>query len=82
MLDLRLRQARFGANPRVEENKAGMTKFLITGNASAGFSSLNNDSSNFGATFSPIFLWELSDKLMFESKRRGRNLVSIELQEG
>jgi diguanylate cyclase (GGDEF)-like protein len=27
-------------------------------------------------------LIERADKLMFESKRRGRNLVSLELQEG
>lgn len=46
----------------------GENKFVLTGNASATFSTINNNGSNFDATFYPIFLWHLTDNLMFEGE--------------
>jgi hypothetical protein len=46
----------------------GTTHFLLAGSASASFSSFTNAASNFGATFSPIFLWEINDRLLVESE--------------
>jgi hypothetical protein len=48
--------------------KPGSDRFTIAGGASASFSEFNHDSSNFTATFSPIFLWKLSDNLFFEGE--------------
>ncbi|MCB0656845.1 MAG: hypothetical protein KDC57_11950 [Saprospiraceae bacterium] len=46
----------------------GETKFLITGNAQATFST-NKDENQFGdLAFKPIFLWSLSDRLFIESE--------------
>jgi len=46
----------------------GDTKFVIAGSASSTFSTYSNTPSNFGATFAPIFLWQLNDKLLVESE--------------
>jgi hypothetical protein len=46
----------------------GENKFVLTGNASATFSTINHNGSNFDATFYPIFLWHLTDNLMFEGE--------------
>lgn len=46
----------------------GDTRFVIAGSASASFSTFSNTPSNFGATFAPIFLWQLNDKLLVESE--------------
>jgi hypothetical protein len=51
-----------------ESSRPGEDKFLLTGNASTTFTSAKNDSSNFSATFSPILLWNLSDRLSVESE--------------
>lgn len=52
----------------VEFVNPGSTRFVMAGSASASFNSLTNTASNFGATFSPIFLWELNEKLLVESE--------------
>ena len=47
----------------------GSTKFLMTGYGSAGFISQNNDGARqFGASFNPLFLWKVSDRLLFEGE--------------
>jgi hypothetical protein len=46
----------------------GDTRFVIAGSASSSFSTFSNTPSNFGATFAPIFLWQLNDKLLVESE--------------
>jgi hypothetical protein len=46
----------------------GDTRFVIAGSASSTFSTFSNTPSNFGATFAPIFLWQLNDKLLVESE--------------
>ena len=51
-----------------EEPALGTTKFLLAGWADGLFEARNGSVSNFSATFNPIFLWELSPKLLFESR--------------
>lgn len=48
----------------------GTTKMLLSGYGSAGFTSHNPETGNrgFSATFNPIFLWKMSDRLLFESE--------------
>ncbi len=48
--------------------RQGTTDFLVTGYAFAGFSSKEDNTSSFEAAFSPIFLWDLSDRLNFASE--------------
>jgi len=54
------------------DNKPSKTQFMVRGYGSASFSSLNNsgekESSFNTGTFAPIFLFKLSDKLMFEAE--------------
>lgn len=47
----------------------GTTKLLMAGYGSAGFTSgVNGPNRGFTATFNPIFLWKLSDRLLFEGE--------------
>ncbi|MBI3851195.1 MAG: hypothetical protein HY298_13115 [Verrucomicrobia bacterium] len=47
----------------------GSTKLLLAGYGTAGFTAQNNGGNNFfSATFNPIFLWKLSDRLLFEGE--------------
>jgi hypothetical protein len=46
----------------------GESKFHLAGSASATFISPNRDNSNFEATFSPILLWHLNDRMLFEAE--------------
>jgi len=68
----------------VEETKPGTTKFHIAGSASASFIAPQHGPANFSATFAPVFLWQLSDKLMFEGETEmelaedGTTLVNLE----
>lgn len=48
--------------------RPGNTNFLITGFFSTGYTNAENADSSFGASFSPIFLWTLNDKVFFESE--------------
>lgn len=50
------------------EPSLGTTKFLLAGFGTGTFEARNGSVSNFAATFNPIFLWELSPKLLFESR--------------
>jgi hypothetical protein len=51
-----------------EITRPGSTKFLLTGYGFAGFNSPRNGNSTFDAGFNPIFLWQLSDRLLFEGE--------------
>ena len=55
-------------NERVQQNSPGTTKFLLSGFASGGFTSKRGTDSLFSANFAPLFLWKLSDRLLFESE--------------
>ena len=46
----------------------GTTKFLIAGWAEGMFEARNGQVSTFSASFNPIFLWELTPKLLFDSR--------------
>ena len=46
----------------------GTTKQLLTGWAAAGFEDRKGENSTFTATFDPILLWKLSDRLFFEGE--------------
>ncbi len=47
----------------------GTSKFLLTGYGSAGFTAQDNGGDKFfSATFNPIFLWKMSDRLLFEGE--------------
>jgi hypothetical protein len=52
----------------LQEATLGTTKFHIAGFGVGMFEARNGSVSNFSATFNPIFLWELSPKLLFESR--------------
>ena len=52
----------------LEEPILGTTKFHIAGFGTGTFEARNGSVSNFSATFNPIFLWELTPKLLFESR--------------
>ncbi len=46
----------------------GETKFLLTGSAETTFTSARDAASNFSTVFEPLFLWHLSDKVLFEGE--------------
>jgi hypothetical protein len=47
----------------------GTTKFHLAGYGSAGFMAQNNGGDTlFSASFNPIFLWKMSDRLLFEGE--------------
>jgi len=50
------------------EGLLGTTKFLIAGWADGMFEARNGQVSTFSASFNPIFLWELTSKLLFDSR--------------
>ena len=58
------------ATPVVEPEgpMLGTTKFYIAGWAEGMFEARNARVSTFSASFNPIFLWELTPKLLFESR--------------
>ncbi|MHA3771353.1 hypothetical protein ACXR0O_07415 [Verrucomicrobiota bacterium sgz303538] len=67
-------------NTKVEELASlvhpGDNKLVISGNASATFAAGNHGDTGFGADFSPILLWQLNDKLLFEGE------LELELEDG
>lgn len=54
--------------------QAGTTRPLITGWADVGYADRKGDNSTFSASFNPILLWKLSDRLFFEAE------VELELE--
>src|SRR5205823_4123719 len=59
------------ASPPVVEAEGsllGTTKFLLAGWADGMFEARNGQASTFSASFDPIFLWELTPKILFDSR--------------
>src|SRR5262245_3706324 len=50
------------------EGLLGTTKFLLAGWGDGMFEARNGQVSTFSASFDPIFLWELTPKLLFDSR--------------
>jgi len=50
------------------EGLLGTTKFLLAGWAEGMFEARNGEVSTFSASFNPIFLWELTPKILFDSR--------------
>lgn len=61
---------------QVKETFPGSTKFLLAGYGAAGFTAQHGHDSFFTASFNPIFLWKLSDRLLFEGE------LELELEGG
>ena len=60
-----------GVVPSVAELEAslfGTTKFLLAGWAEAMYEQRNGKVSTFSASFNPIFLWELTPKILFDGR--------------
>jgi mono/diheme cytochrome c family protein len=53
---------------RVESSAPGSTRHLLTGFASAGFTSRRNEDSAVSANFAPLFLWQMTDRILFEAE--------------
>src|SRR5256714_10149126 len=67
--DMHKQVAPEAAPPAVEpEGRLGTTKFLLAGWAEGMFEARNGQVSTFSAFFNPIFLWELTPKLLFDSR--------------
>ena len=47
---------------------SGTTQFMMAGYATGGYSSATGEGGGFGVQFSPVFLWKLSDRILFESE--------------
>jgi hypothetical protein len=56
------------ATSSIEDLILGTTKFHIAGYAESTFEAQNHSISSFEASFNPIFLWELTPKLLFEGQ--------------
>jgi hypothetical protein len=48
--------------------RSGMMKFLLSGNATFSYIDREDADSTFRAVFRPLFLWKLTDEMMFEAK--------------
>ena len=48
--------------------KTSDTGFLLTGFASAGYTDSEDENSTFSASISPVLLWQLNDRLLFEAE--------------
>lgn len=69
---------------QVHETFPGLTKVLLTGYASAGFTARSGSDPSFNAAFNPIILWKMSDRLIFEGELElqlegGDTTVALEL---
>ena len=68
-----------------EGREPGTANFLLSGNATISYSDRENDDSTFSVVFRPLFLWKLSDRLLFEAKpeirlRQGTEEVSVTME--
>lgn len=61
---------------QVHESFPGSTKFLLAGYGAAGFTAQHGHDPFFSASFNPIILWKLSDRLLFEGE------LELELEGG
>jgi hypothetical protein len=53
---------------QLEASLLGTIKFLLAGWAEGMFEARNGEVSTFSASFNPIFLWELTPKILFDSR--------------
>lgn len=53
---------------KARESFPGTTKFLLAGYGSAGFSALHGQDAFFTASFNPILIWKITDRLIFEGE--------------
>ncbi|MEP6698852.1 MAG: hypothetical protein ABJB09_03900 [Verrucomicrobiota bacterium] len=63
-----LRQEVETLKTRVKETFPGTTKFLLAGYGTAGFTARSGEDPFFTVAFNPIFLWKLTDRLLFEGE--------------
>ena len=68
-----------------ESREGGTANFLLSGNATISYFDRENDDSTFSVVFRPLFLWKLSDRLLFEAKpeirlQQGTEEVSVTLE--
>ena len=61
---------------QVHETFPGSTKFLLAGYGAAGFTAQHGHDPFFTASFNPIFLWKMTDRLLFEGE------IELELEGG
>ncbi len=60
----------------VDALKPRLSRFLLRGYAHSGFEKFEEGSSFVGGSFNPIFLWQQSDRLLFEAE------LEVELENG
>ncbi len=60
----------------VDALKPRLSRFLLRGYAHSGFEKFEEGSSFVGGSFNPIFLWQQSDRLLFEGE------LEVELEDG
>ena len=53
---------------KARESFPGTTKFLLAGYGSAGFTALHGHDAVFTASFNPILIWKITDRLIFEGE--------------
>ncbi len=58
------------------QSKPGQSRFLVRGYAHSGLEIYKDESSFVGGSFNPIFLWQQSDRLLFEAE------LEFELENG
>jgi hypothetical protein len=68
-----------------KSREGGTANFLLSGNATISYFDRENDDSTLSVVFRPLFVWKLSDRLLFEAKpeirlRQGTEDVSVTLE--
>ena len=53
---------------KARESFPGTTQFLLAGHADAGFSALHGQDAFFTASFNPILIWKITDRLIFQGE--------------
>jgi hypothetical protein len=53
---------------KVESLSPGFENFLLTGYGTVNYTDNTDDGSTFGASVNPVFLWSITDKLLFEAE--------------
>ncbi|KAA3616790.1 MAG: hypothetical protein D8M58_17445 [Calditrichaeota bacterium] len=61
---------------KIDRVQPGDSRFLLRGYAHSGLEVLDDESSFVGGSFNPIFLWQQSDRLLFEAE------LELELEDG
>ncbi len=53
---------------RIGNAEPGSNRFLVTGYATAGYGQSQGENRAFSASFNPIFLWKINDRLFFQAE--------------